>query len=204
MVKGALIRWNDDKGFGFVRLEDEAKDVFIHISELKNMSRRPVVGDVLQFIVDIDDAGRAKAINASIEGVPSLYLQDEKQAFVYREGQRVLPRQRRIERPVSRRHNKRPRTSKFSVAGVIPILVCIVVVALSGGAVNRTYLATLPVEQTSVPTQVNNHGEYHCENKTMCTEMNSCEEATFYINNCPGTKMDGDGDGIPCESQWCN
>ncbi|MFN2513735.1 MAG: excalibur calcium-binding domain-containing protein, partial [Pyrinomonadaceae bacterium] len=31
----------------------------------------------------------------------------------------------------------------------------------------------------------------------------SCEEATFYIQNCPGTEMDGDGDGVPCESQWC-
>ena len=24
--------------------------------------------------------------------------------------------------------------------------------------------------------------------------MTSCEEAKFYIKNCPGTKMDGDGD----------
>lgn len=27
--------------------------------------------------------------------------------------------------------------------------------------------------------------------------MSSCEEATFYLKNCPGTKIDGDGDGIP-------
>ncbi|MGH8522858.1 MAG: excalibur calcium-binding domain-containing protein [Gammaproteobacteria bacterium] len=33
--------------------------------------------------------------------------------------------------------------------------------------------------------------------------MNSCSEATFFIQNCPGTKMDGDGDGVPCEDQWC-
>ncbi|WP_375320656.1 excalibur calcium-binding domain-containing protein [Aliivibrio logei] len=26
----------------------------------------------------------------------------------------------------------------------------------------------------------------------------------FYIANCPNTKMDGDGDGVPCESQHCN
>jgi hypothetical protein len=34
--------------------------------------------------------------------------------------------------------------------------------------------------------------------------MTSCEEAKFFLKNCPDTKMDGDGDGIPCESQWCN
>jgi hypothetical protein len=34
--------------------------------------------------------------------------------------------------------------------------------------------------------------------------MNSCEEATFYLRNCPGVEIDGDNDGIPCEKQWCN
>jgi len=44
---------------------------------------------------------------------------------------------------------------------------------------------------------------FRCEGKTRCSQMSSCEEATFYIQNCPGTEMDGDGDGVPCESQWC-
>jgi hypothetical protein len=44
---------------------------------------------------------------------------------------------------------------------------------------------------------------FHCEGKTRCSQMASCAEATFYLQNCPGTEMDGDGDGIPCESQYC-
>ena len=44
---------------------------------------------------------------------------------------------------------------------------------------------------------------YRCDGRTYCSQMTSCDEATFFINNCPGTKMDGDHDGIPCESQWC-
>ena len=44
---------------------------------------------------------------------------------------------------------------------------------------------------------------YSCSGKVYCSEMNSCEEATFYLRNCPGVKMDGDGDGVPCEEQWC-
>ncbi|UBB19101.1 excalibur calcium-binding domain-containing protein [Comamonas odontotermitis] len=33
--------------------------------------------------------------------------------------------------------------------------------------------------------------------------MTSCQEATFFLENCPSTKMDGDGDGVPCERQLC-
>jgi len=32
--------------------------------------------------------------------------------------------------------------------------------------------------------------------------MSSYEEALFYQRNCPGTQMDGDHDGIPCEQQF--
>ncbi len=46
--------------------------------------------------------------------------------------------------------------------------------------------------------------KYECRGKTWCSEMTSCEEATFYLNNCPNVKIDGDGDGIPCERQLCN
>ncbi len=34
-------------------------------------------------------------------------------------------------------------------------------------------------------------------------KLEKLAEATFFINNCPNTKMDGDNDGVPCESQWC-
>ena len=45
--------------------------------------------------------------------------------------------------------------------------------------------------------------EYVCDGREYCSQMTSCEEAIFFINNCPNTKMDGDGDGVPCEKQWC-
>lgn len=45
--------------------------------------------------------------------------------------------------------------------------------------------------------------KYRCDGRSHCSQMRSCEEATFFLNNCPGTKMDGNGDGVPCEQQWC-
>jgi hypothetical protein len=44
---------------------------------------------------------------------------------------------------------------------------------------------------------------YTCDGRTHCSQMTSCEEATFFLKNCPGTQMDGNRDGVPCEQQWC-
>ncbi|MCK9578009.1 excalibur calcium-binding domain-containing protein [bacterium] len=44
----------------------------------------------------------------------------------------------------------------------------------------------------------NNFGQ--CEIKSTCKEMNSCEEANYFFNVCNLKRLDGDNDGIPCES----
>jgi len=48
-----------------------------------------------------------------------------------------------------------------------------------------------------------NKAQFKCDGRTHCSHMTSCEEATFFLKNCPGTKMDGNNDGVPCEKQWC-
>ena len=44
---------------------------------------------------------------------------------------------------------------------------------------------------------------FRCDGRTMCSQMTSCAEAKYFLRNCPGTKMDGNHDGVPCEQQWC-
>jgi len=39
-----------------------------------------------------------------------------------------------------------------------------------------------------------------CGSKNYCKEMNSCKEAQYFFNTCNLTRLDGDNDGIPCES----
>ena len=46
--------------------------------------------------------------------------------------------------------------------------------------------------------------KFRCDGRTYCSQMTSCAEATYFLRNCPNTKMDGNHDGIPCERQWCN
>ncbi len=36
--------------------------------------------------------------------------------------------------------------------------------------------------------------------KTRCTQMRSCEEAMFYLDECHRHRLDSDKDGVPCES----
>jgi endonuclease YncB( thermonuclease family) len=38
-----------------------------------------------------------------------------------------------------------------------------------------------------------------CGSKTRCKQMNDCEEARAYLLECGSSRLDGDGDGVPCE-----
>lgn len=44
---------------------------------------------------------------------------------------------------------------------------------------------------------------YRCDGRTYCSQMTSCDEAKYFLANCPAVNMDGDNNGIPCERQWC-
>jgi endonuclease G len=57
-------------------------------------------------------------------------------------------------------------------------------------------IPTLYKASQSTPSVTNTQ---ECKGKKTCREMSSCEEAKFYLNNCGVTRIDGDGDGIPCE-----
>ena len=39
-----------------------------------------------------------------------------------------------------------------------------------------------------------------CGSKRYCAQMNSCLEAKFYLKHCGIKSLDGDADGVPCES----
>jgi hypothetical protein len=60
--------------------------------------------------------------------------------------------------------------------------------------------ALAPLLKRDAPTA---DSTYRCDGRIYCSQMTSCAEATFFLKNCPGTKMDGNNDGVPCERQWC-
>jgi cold shock CspA family protein len=180
LQKGKLKRWNDDKGYGFIGSEHGRRDIFIHISALNRMSRRPVVGDVITYQVHTDNDGKQRAVNGKIEGVAELNLNP------------------------SRKHIKQKKENNWisktlSVALVVGIALFVYVKYMKNSEPQGK--ASTLISSYSIDEQ--NSENYSCAGKVYCSEMTSCDEAKFYQRNCPGTKMDGDGDGIPCESQWC-
>jgi hypothetical protein len=89
----------------------------------------------------------------------------------------------------------------------------IIIVALLAFTVWQVYYAykssfdTISVLESVADTvrpTVQASSQFRCDGRTHCSHMTSCAEATFFLRNCPGVKMDGDNDGIPCERQWCN
>ena len=59
------------------------------------------------------------------------------------------------------------------------------------------------IKSSPAPVAASPASPYKCDGRTYCSQMTSCAEATYFLQNCPGTKMDGNNDGIPCEKQWC-
>lgn len=190
MERGILVRWNDEKGFGFIQPEQQGKDVFIHITVLKHMARKPQVGDSILYRTEVQNDGKVKAIKASIEGVAVLANTSK-----------------------SPRRNANPPSRSLSNT-LLPLLL-IFGIGIFGfkkytefeiaQTPNNTEIETTPLYEPQNQPQSAPQAQFRCETgKTHCSHMSSCAEATFYINNCPNTQMDGDGDGIPCERQWCS
>ena len=68
--QGTLIRWEDDRGFGFIQPDDSGANVFVHITQLRRAIRRPQVGDRLTYTVQTQANGKTRAIDARLLGVP--------------------------------------------------------------------------------------------------------------------------------------
>jgi cold shock CspA family protein len=186
--KGILKRWDDDKGFGFIGTE--RSEVFFHIAALKNGAQRPRSGDVLHYQLHRGDDGKLQAVNVRIED-------------------------RNPNRPAARGASLAEGGAPRRWPGQLAVFAL-----LLGGIGAWAYLdqpsrpsrPSPPTTQASVPSSrpaatapvsSPRRAEVSCSGKVYCSEMSSCREARFYLRNCPGTKMDGDRDGVPCESQWC-
>lgn len=56
------------------------------------------------------------------------------------------------------------------------------------------------VPQVETNTTTNQSTSFVCNCSKTCTQITSCEEAYFQLNNCGCQARDGDKDGVPCEN----
>ncbi|WP_144214499.1 cold shock domain-containing protein [Shewanella donghaensis] len=211
METGRLVRWNSSKGFGFIEPDEGGRDVFIHISILKHMARKPIKGDYVEYIVEQQADGKIKAIKANI-----------KEVAIHARSNQNSPKKKG---PLKMQ-------KATSASGTMSRIIIILIVIAIGRFAYQAYYDISNVSHSdtsslsqpspqSIPLQSGNGldktlsdlqsniapatPKFECEaGKTHCSHMRSCEEAIFYIKNCPDTQMDGNGDGVPCERQFCN
>jgi uncharacterized membrane protein YsdA (DUF1294 family)/cold shock CspA family protein len=60
-LKGTLVEWNDDRGFGFLEPAGGGERAFCHISQFALKTRRPKLGERLTYAVTRDERGRWRA-----------------------------------------------------------------------------------------------------------------------------------------------
>lgn len=120
-------------------------------------------------------------------------------------------------RDFKRNHNRRSSAKKKSFfaldtsSSILTKLVGLALFGLIGYQIYQFAAAKLAPKQTNAPVELNdpatiqakksNSNKYRCDGRQYCSQMVSCEEAKWFLQNCSDTKMDGDGDGIPCEDK---
>mmetsp|Transcript_3968 Transcript_3968/g.6969 ORF Transcript_3968/g.6969 Transcript_3968/m.6969 type:complete len:158 (+) Transcript_3968:137-610(+) len=55
MPSGVMIRWHDDKGFGFIKQDDGGEDLFCHVTGLLDGDGSVRDGDEVKYKVEFDD-----------------------------------------------------------------------------------------------------------------------------------------------------
>ncbi|QCB46287.1 excalibur calcium-binding domain-containing protein [Hydrogenophaga sp. PAMC20947] len=194
---GTLKKWNVERGFGFLVAEHGDQELFVHVSAFPRDGRPPTVGEALTFEIELDRDQRKRAVRLQRPGA-------KRAARAARPNHSPQAQDLRAHR---RTHSSSQSTSLGSVLVAIALLAGLgwyvysryagvsegvrgVPQSLMGGAVSVTRQPQQPA--------------FQCDGRQHCSQMSSCEEAKFFLQNCPDPKMDGDGDGVPCEQQLCN
>lgn len=209
---GTLCRWNAERGFGFIKPDSGGSDVFVHISAFPRNAENPVIGDSLTYDIEMRD-GKPQAIDIQTARISHSKINRKRK---------------------DTRDNKS--NSGVIIFVLLLFVLCIIVYSKfyknSHNADVETESAAQPATdqrtdaeiRQSIRDSLNQSGNsrpqrisaskspktsgFTCDGRTHCSQMTSCAEATYFLQNCPGVKMDGgDGkgrpDGVPCESQLC-
>lgn len=206
---GTLVQWNDARGFGFIKPDQENSLVFVHIKAFGPIARRPVEGDRVYFDSSIGEQGKCKATVARItESSAASSLPPRRAGTSTRPSSSGRPHAQTGWFPKSRK-NGRTEIRKFRQRLkpiMLALLVPIIGVAYFGSRCSSpSFSSTVPTPSVDHPVSSSFESDkttFECRGKQHCSQMTSKGEAQFYMANCPDVKVDGDGDGVACEDMF--
>ena len=165
----------------------------MHVSAFPRDGRVPAVGEVLSFEVETGRDGKKCAVRVQrIRAAPRAPL-----------------RSGRYESDYSARADGRRYSNDSHKSGFGSSVIGLVIVAVLGGYGYTEYanriaqIQGVPQTGTALAAPAPALLGFKCDGRQHCSQMTSCNEAKLFLKNCPGVQMDGDGDGVPCEQQWC-
>ncbi|MBR7799836.1 cold shock domain-containing protein [Undibacterium fentianense] len=187
--EGTLSKWNDDRGFGFIKPKHGDQDIFVHISAFPKVGTRPRIGENLSFEFQVGQDRKREAKNLKC-------LDRSTTKF---DRQRLT---NRTKSPVS----SKPLLNRIVSLAFFTMIGLFAYDQFSRRAsfehdVGVAESENEDVSQSAVATA--NSRRFQCDGRQHCSQMTSCEEAKYFLKNCPNPKMDGDYDGIPCEQNLC-
>jgi cold shock CspA family protein len=120
-------------------------------------------------------------------------------SFEVETGPNGKPRAIRIMRPGGQAKARRP----TGTSGLIGAILGLLAIAAIGFQAYSRMAERAPIDAPKSLASPVSSVDSRCDGRKMCSQMTSCAEAIWFIRHCPGTKMDGDRDGVPCEGHWC-
>jgi cold shock CspA family protein len=223
MNKGKIIKWNPERGFGFIKPHSGTEEIFVHISDLKNRSYHPRVGDKVFYHIGKGKKDKKKAVlvhlvegdmDISNKKHPKTFFSNRMKRrigiFIVLGGMMLFVQKCNFVTDVV--HDRRIEVSTpYELHDKNNIEDIDVTIHEDDGMDDtdafikkHTRHSAFTTESVfTIKSEENLKQPYHCDGRVYCSQMHSCDEAKYFITHCSGTKMDGDGDGIPCESQWC-
>lgn len=227
-LEGKIKKYNSERGFGFIQVEGRTSDIFFHITDFPKMTGEPKLGERLKFLI-VEEHGKFKATNIVRLDLkresPISEITPNEKLTVPTLSNRTQETSKKgvtftivgliviiiLSGLVFQKYQSYQQSKKLKAAQLIEEQRKIVEqqrqaigelpqVTLSEKTKRALKSSHVQSVQNEPSTKENN--QFQCDGREHCSQMSSYEEALFFLKNCPNTKMDGDGDGIPCERQF--
>lgn len=193
--------WNAERGYGFAFAN--GKKYFVHKTALGPITRNPEVGDTIIVTQFLETPKGSRISSGVLEGVPLRPIY-----------------QKKMDRTPDSFNFRKVKRAIGTVVFVIALAIGLFQQCQKEFFKDKANIASKPVQKVTKQEEFHEpfytdepfHDEsydnsyvepsFQCDGRTSCGQMRSYEEALFFLNNCPGVHMDGDGDGIPCERRF--